>query len=207
MFISYQSDHANRSTASSPSFNLTRDPPQEPTTSNDIVQAQTDQSTLLTVVHTSGLGQNSFANHSTLGSFDVDVVIVPSDIWSKAYHEAVDSFGKDIDVAILKGENVTQLFRQLEEIDGEATEESAFLRGVRHLHSLQVPLERFKLALDLATPLTKIEPTTSTVFGMVRSVTAVSSFHRNLTPRIFCESEYIGSLTRTYTDCYQLCIC
>jgi hypothetical protein len=141
------------------------------------------------VVHTSGLEQNSFANHSTL-SIDIDVVTVPSDIWSTAYHEAVDSLGKDIDVAVLKGENVAQLFRQLEEIDKEATQESAFLRGVRYLHSLQVPLERFKLALDLAAPLTNIEPTAATVFGVVKSVTAVSSFHRILTPRICCEIYY-----------------
>lgn len=203
MFIPYQSDHANQassldsssqhatSTASSLSFNRTGDTPKESTTTGDAAaQTQTDQSTLLTVVHTSGLEQNSLASHSPL-RVDIDVVIVSSDIWSTAYREAVDSLGKDINVAILKGENVAQLFRQLEEIDKEATQESAFLRGVRYLHSLQVPLERFKLALDLATPLTSIEPTAAAVFGVVRSVTAVSSFHRNLTPRYFCESDYV----------------
>jgi hypothetical protein len=148
------------------------------------------------VSHTSGPEPNSFANHSTLVN-DIDVVTLPSDIWSKAYDEAVKSLGNDIDNAILKGENVAQLFRQLEEIDKEATQESVFLRGVRYLHSLQVPLERFKLALDLASPLTNIEPTAATVFGVVRSVTAVSSFHRIITPRIFYESSYIGS-----TDSY-----
>jgi hypothetical protein len=120
-----------------------------------------------------------------------------SDIWSTAYREAVDSLGKDIDVAILKGENVAQLFRQLEEIDREAAQESVFLRGVRYLHSLQVPLERFKLALDLASPLANIEPTAGTVFGVVRGVTAVSSFARRRPPRSFCESDYAGS-----TDLY-----
>ena len=136
--------------------------------------------------HISGLEQNFFANHSTLGD-GIDVVILPPDIWSKAYDEAVKSFGKDINNVILKGENVAQLFRQLEEIDKEATQESVFLRGVKYLHSLQIPLERFKLALDLASPLTNIEPTAATVFGVVKSVTAVSLFHRNITPRIFCE--------------------
>jgi hypothetical protein len=148
------------------------------------------------VSHTSGPEPNSFANHSTLGN-DIDDVILPSDIWSKASDEAVKSLGNDIDNAILKGENVAQLFRQLEEIDKEATQESIFLRGVRYLHSLQVPLEIFKLALDLASPLTNIEPTAATVFGVVRGVTAVSSFHRIITPRIFYESSYIGS-----TDSY-----
>jgi hypothetical protein len=207
--ISYQSNPANQasslesssqratSSASSLSFSRTGDAPKESTpTKDDAAQTQTDQSTLITVVHTSGLEQNSSVNHSTLG-VDSDIVIVSSDLWSAAYLEAVDSLGKDINVAILKGENVAQLFRQLEKIDKEATLESVFLRGVRYLHSLQVPLERFKLALDLASPLTNIEPTAATVFSVVRSVTAVSSFHRNLTPRNFCESDYKGS-----TDSY-----
>ncbi|SPO01953.1 related to vegetatible incompatibility protein HET-E-1 [Cephalotrichum gorgonifer] len=114
---------------------------------------------------------------STSGSsvtHDVGSAIVPSDLWSAAYHEAVDSLGEDIDVAILKGNNVAQLFRELEEIDKNATKESAFLRGVEYLRSLQVPLERFKLALDLASPLTAAEPTTSAVFGVVRGVTAIA---------------------------------
>lgn len=98
-----------------------------------------------------------------------------SDLWSAAFREAVDSLDKEIDVAILEGKNVEQLFRGLDEIDKEATQGSAFLRGVKYLHSIQVPLERFKLALDLASPLTSLEPTVTTVFGVVRSVTAVSS--------------------------------
>ena len=157
-------------------FSRTRDAPKVSTaTRDDASQIPTDQSTFVTVIHPSGLEENSPVNHSTL-SVDIDLVIVSSDLWSAAYREAVDSFGKGINVAIFKGENVAQLFRQLEEVDKEATQESAFLRGVRYLHSLQVPLERFKLALDLATPLTNIEPTAATVFGVVRSVTAVSSF-------------------------------
>jgi len=131
-------------------------------------------------IHTKGVERNSFARPSTV-RFDIDTVITSSDIWSMAYREAVDSLGKDINIAILKGENVAQLFRQLEEIEKDG-QESVFLRGVKYLHSLQVPLERFKLALDLATPLTNIEPTTATVFAVVRSVTAVSRFHRNFTP-------------------------
>lgn len=69
---------------------------------------------------------------------------------------------------------MAHLFKELEEIDKEATKESAFLRGVEYLRSLQVPLERFKLALDLASPLTSIEPSAAAVFGVVSSVTAVS---------------------------------
>jgi hypothetical protein len=101
-------------------------------------------------------------------------VFIASDLWSAAFREAVASLGKDIDVAILEGKNVEQLFKGLDEIDKEATQESVFLRGVKHLHSIQVPLERFKLALDLASPLTSLEPTVTIVFGVVRSVTAVS---------------------------------
>ncbi|RTE84332.1 hypothetical protein BHE90_001195 [Fusarium euwallaceae] len=99
---------------------------------------------------------------------------VSPDLWSAAYREAVESLGKDIDIAILKGRNVAELFRQLGEINDEATQESAFLKGVRFLESIQVPLGKFKMALDLATPLTSLDPAVSTVFGMVRSVTAVA---------------------------------
>ncbi|KAG9247285.1 hypothetical protein BJ878DRAFT_580806 [Calycina marina] len=152
------SQHAASSTgALSPT--QTRDAPQQPTTANDdAAPTHINGSTL----HTSGLEQNSSANHSTLG-VDIDVVFVSSYI-----------LGKDIDIAILKGENVAQLFSQLEEIDKDKTQESVFFRNVRYLHSLQVPLERFKLALDLASPLTNIEPHSSTVFGVVRSVTAIA---------------------------------
>jgi hypothetical protein len=138
------------------------------------------------VVHTTGLGQIFPANHGV----HVIVVIVSSDIWSIASREPVESLGKDIDVAILKGQNVAQAFRQLEEIDKEANQESVSLRGVKYLKSLQVPLEKFKLVLDVASPLTYIEPTAIIVFGVARSVTAASSFHRNLTPRNFYKSDY-----------------
>jgi hypothetical protein len=99
-----------------------------------------------------------------------EVEIAPLDLWSKAYREAVQSMGQDVDVAVLKGENIAQLFKEPEEVDKDATNESAFLRGVRYLSSIQVPLERFKLALDLTEPLTALGPTTSAVFGIVRGV-------------------------------------
>ncbi|KAH7175806.1 hypothetical protein EDB81DRAFT_896495 [Dactylonectria macrodidyma] len=103
-----------------------------------------------------------------------DSDVAPSDLWSAAYREAVASLGEDIDIAILKGNNVAQLFRDLEEIGVGVTQQSAFLRGVKYLQSIQVPLERFKLALDLASPLTSLEPTATTVFGVVKSVTALA---------------------------------
>lgn len=96
-----------------------------------------------------------------------------SDIWSAAYREAVESLGEEITTA-LSGKNAEQLFNELEDIEKEATHESAFLRGVQRLRSLKTPLDNFKLALDLASPLANLEPTASTVFGVVRSVTAVS---------------------------------
>jgi hypothetical protein len=99
---------------------------------------------------------------------------VSSDIWSAAYREALETLEKDIKVPILEGVNVERLFQQLEEIDNEANQESAFLRGVRCLRKIKGPLENFKLALDFAAPLSTIDPTASVVFGMVRNVTAVS---------------------------------
>ncbi|KAJ2890888.1 hypothetical protein MKZ38_001226 [Zalerion maritima] len=149
------------------------DPVESIATGVDASQTKPDRSTPITVVHSSSPEQNFSVNQSA-HHVDMDLAIVSSDLWSAAYREAVDNLGKDIDVAILKGDNVAQLFIQLEEIDKEATQDSAFLRGVTYLHSLQVPLERFKLAVDLVSPLANIEPATATVFGVIRSVTAIA---------------------------------
>ena len=151
-------------------------------------QIQIDQSALQTSDH-----EQNITDRSTLND-GIGSLVVSSDLWSAAYREAVHSFGNDIDVAILKGKHLAQLFRELEEIDKEATQESAFLRGVRYLHSIQVPLERFKLALDLASPLTSVEPTATTVFGVVRSVTAVSLY---LEQNIPCTSAIMGTSIST----------
>jgi len=45
----------------------------------------------------------------------------PLDVWSAAYREAVASLGTDIDITILKGDSVADLFRQLEQVDKDAT--------------------------------------------------------------------------------------
>ncbi|KAL2202401.1 hypothetical protein CC79DRAFT_1361506 [Sarocladium strictum] len=97
----------------------------------------------------------------------------PLELWSRAYLAAVQSMGDDVEVAILKGDSIAQLFKELEEEHKDATVDSLFFRGVHYLRSIQVPLERFKLAIDLAAPLTAIEPTTSAVFSVIRGVTAV----------------------------------
>ncbi|KAI9739902.1 MAG: hypothetical protein M1818_004958 [Claussenomyces sp. TS43310] len=165
--------YATSATTSLSSLQL-HDLPEGPTTTIDNeAQTQNDQGALSTAIHASGSELYSSTEPSALGD-NIGNDVSSSDLWSAAYREAVDSLGKDIDVAILKGGSVAQLFRQLDEIDKEATQESAFLRGVRYLHSIQVPLERFKLALDLASPLTELEPTVATVFGVVRSVTAIA---------------------------------
>ncbi|KAJ5212655.1 uncharacterized protein N7498_004301 [Penicillium cinerascens] len=106
--------------------------------------------------------------HDSIGN-----VHASSDIWSAAYREAVDSLGEEITTA-LSGKTIEQLFKELEETEHEATHESAFLRGVQRLRSLKTPLDNFKLALDLASPLANLEPTATTVFGVVRSVTAIA---------------------------------
>ena len=212
--ITYQSDVVKKisspasisqyatSTSSSLLLNQVSDLTRESTTTRaDEVQIQIDESTL----QTSDFEQNC-TEWSTLDD-NIGSVVVSSDLWSAAYHEAVHNLGKDIDVAILKGKNVAQLFRELEDIDKDATQESAFLRGVKYLHSIQVPLERFKLALDLASPLTSFEPTATTVFGVVRSVTAVSLFLEDITPCTRVRMSTSLLLTRNYIDCYQLCDC
>ncbi|RBR22171.1 hypothetical protein FVER53590_07379 [Fusarium verticillioides] len=106
---------------------------------------------------------------------DTDVAAVaPADHWSKAYREAVESMGEEVDVTILKGESIAQLFKELETVDKDATDESTFLRGVRYLNSIQAPLDRIKMVLDISAPLTALEPTTSAVFGVMRGVTALA---------------------------------
>lgn len=99
-----------------------------------------------------------------------------------------------MDVVNLLRYSTTHLFAQIEELDREATQDSAFVRGVACLRSIQVPLERFKLALDVAAPLTNLDPTAATVFGMVRSVTAVS---------IRDTEASVLLVHRLATDCYQ----
>lgn len=150
----------------------------------------------------SDLHASESIRRSTLGDDTGNAVVYP-DLWSAAFREAVDGLGKDMDLTMLEGKSVEQLFKGLEEIDKEARQESAFLRGVKHLHSLQVPLERFKLALDLANPLIALEPTAATVFGIVSSVTAVGSFHGNIAPYILVRTRGRGSLISLYADRYQ----
>ena len=171
------------------------------TTRDDQAQTQADQSASQTsdIEHKS---TNQITSDNDLGSG-----VVSSDLWSAAYREAVFSLGKDIDVAILKGEHVAQLFKGLEDMDKGATQETAFARGVKYLRSIQVPLERFKLALDLSSPLTSIEPTAATVFGVLRSVTAVSFFSQRSCALQHCKDESTILADMKYTDCYQLCNC
>lgn len=116
-----------------------------------------------------GSGQDSSVND---GTADPDAIHVASDLWSLAYREAVESLGKDLNAAVLNGNNVAQLFKQLGELDSDVTQDSAFLRGVKYLRELRVPLERFKMALDLSAPLTKATPLIGTACGIVQGVTA-----------------------------------
>lgn len=99
------------------------------------------------------------------------VAAIPTDLWSAAYREAVFSLGEEVDSVFLKGERIENLLTSLEEANGELAGSSLFRRGVQRL---QTPLRNLKLALDIASPLTSIEPTASTAVGVVSSVTAVS---------------------------------
>lgn len=95
------------------------------------------------------------------------------DLWSAAFREAVDALGDEVDAASLQGKSLDFLFKELEGIEHDKTEDSSFMRGVSLLRSLKGPLENFKLGLDLASPFTRLDPTVTTVFGVVASVTAV----------------------------------
>ncbi|KAG9188865.1 hypothetical protein G6011_07570 [Alternaria panax] len=150
-------------------------------TSNQVSDASQKLIALETHDHTpleqtslhAGLPHHETTNGSAPGDGVVNTTNY-TDLWSAAYREAVDSLGNDIDVAILKGSSAAQLLEKLEDVGKESNQESVFLRGITYLRSIQVPLERFKLALDLASPLGNLDPTASTVLGVVRSVTAIA---------------------------------
>ncbi|RYP45020.1 hypothetical protein DL768_008585 [Monosporascus sp. mg162] len=157
-------------TASSLPLNQANDVRREPTNNgDDEAEFQAHHSAL----HANDFEQNPTTHQPAFGD-GIGSGVCSSDLWSAAYREAVESLGEDLDIAILQGKSVEQLFKDLEEIDKEATHESIFLRGVKYLNSIQIPLETFKLAVDLATPLTSLAPTATTVFGVVRSVTALA---------------------------------
>ncbi|RAO65428.1 uncharacterized protein BHQ10_001440 [Talaromyces amestolkiae] len=105
---------------------------------------------------------------------DIDGGIVGSDLWSAAYREAVESMQDEMDITILKGSSVAQLFEKLEEIDKDVNQKSAFVRGMEVLKKAKKPLENFKLALDLASPLAELEPVATTVVGVLKGVTAIA---------------------------------
>ncbi|WPH01822.1 Hypothetical protein R9X50_00467600 [Acrodontium crateriforme] len=105
---------------------------------------------------------------------DIETESDSQDVWSAAFREAVNSLGTDIDVAILQGRNIEQILRKLEQMDEDATQTSGFKRGIKYLHSIQIPLEGFKLALDLASPFAGLDPTAKAVFGVVTGVTAIA---------------------------------
>lgn len=107
-------------------------------------------------------------------SDDVRSTAWSADIWTAAFHEAVEKVGEDIDQAIIKGKDAEQLLKELERLDMDSNQRSAFSRGHEFLKTLQVPLQTSKMGLDLASPFTAIEPTTSVVVGLLRAVTAVS---------------------------------
>ncbi|KAL8753763.1 MAG: hypothetical protein Q9199_004811 [Rusavskia elegans] len=92
-----------------------------------------------------------------------------ADLWSAAYREAVNSFEEEVRSVILKGESIERLFTSLEETHAKNARDSLFVRGVQRL---QAPLRNLKLALDMAGPLTSIEPIAATAVGVVSVVTA-----------------------------------
>ncbi|KAG5925799.1 hypothetical protein E4U42_003931 [Claviceps africana] len=98
------------------------------------------------------------------------------DLWSAAYREAFDCLEEDTRQAILKGKKADQLFTQLKSMDKEASDESLLKRSIKHLQSLQQALEDFKLALDRASPISSIGPTTTaTVLDAVKSDEATTA--------------------------------
>jgi hypothetical protein len=103
---------------------------------------------------------------------------VSSDLKNPAYREAVDSLERSINVVNPISSSATQLFAEFDDIDKDATQQSAFVRGVAYLRSIQVPLEKFKVALCLALPIISLDLAATAAFDVFRSVTAVSNLRR-----------------------------
>jgi hypothetical protein len=159
------------SSASQLPLNQASDSPKELTDTRDgDTGIQTDQSTLPW-----NSREQNVTNDGLARGENTSRVIAAPDIWSAAYREAVESLGEETAIEALKGKDIAQLFQELENTEKEVACRSAFSKGVRYLQTLQIPLERFKQALDLAVPLASLEPTATTVVGVVRCVTAVSS--------------------------------
>lgn len=171
-------------------------PKQQTAAGVDEAQLDADQDTANPVACMSGLDQETLVT-SSIPDVDVELSVVTSDMWTSAYSEALNSLEEDVKAVILQGKTAAELFSELDQLDKTASQESAIMKGVQHLKRLQVPLERLKLALDWATPLTSIEPITATVFGVVKGVTAVSSCTDTMYP------VWLPRLTASQ-DCYCL---
>ncbi|KAL4881143.1 hypothetical protein BJY04DRAFT_218660 [Aspergillus karnatakaensis] len=94
-------------------------------------------------------------------------------LWSEAYLQALGQFEEEIGL-VIESKSLKQLLEDLERTAEEVTKGSTFLRGVAYLRAMKIPLERFKVALDLASPLANLEPASSAVFDVVRNVTAIA---------------------------------
>lgn len=156
---------ANESQASgqacviSPSLNITSDPQEWTDATHHL-----PQSSLVDVRETS----------EPLLQHDIGTGLGPTDIWSAAFREAINTLEPKIDTAQITGKSVEQLFVDLRSVDKSINEESTVRRGLEHLRSVKTPLENFKLALDLANPFVSFEPTAATVIGVLRGVTTAS---------------------------------
>ncbi len=120
----------------------------------------------------SGIG---LIKREEMNNSDVKEDDIHSDLWSKAYQEALNNMAGDLDTAILAGKNAEHMFKELERLDKKTSEQSAVMRGLRYLHSLQVPLQHLKFVLDIANPISAINPAASTAIGVVKSVTTASN--------------------------------
>ncbi|KAI1174483.1 hypothetical protein F4777DRAFT_381795 [Nemania sp. FL0916] len=92
------------------------------------------------------------------------------DVWSAAYHIAMESLNENDRRQIMRHECFGELLKKLDEIDG-AHKTKSFQRG---LDRLQGPLATCKLVLDFTAPFLGVEPTAATAVGVVQGVTTVA---------------------------------
>jgi arginine repressor len=72
------------------------------------------------------------------------------------------------------------MFEELDKKNTDVTQGSTVTRWMNYLRRVKAPLEELQGVLELASPLTALEPTSAIVFGVTRSVTVVSSTHHEI---------------------------
>lgn len=118
-----------------------------------------------------GADPTAATTDTNLAVIDIESDLAHSDQWTAAYRKAVASLSEDERTLVTKGRDIVELFENLSEANHAQKSESTFRRV---LEKVQKPMQYLDQSLDLAKPLTSLDPSAGTAFGIVHSVTLVS---------------------------------